>query len=194
MSIRHAVLGLLAEQPLSGYDLLKRFNSSFAFIWSAHQSQVYTELGHLERSGLIEVVGEGPRHRKEYAITQAGEAELRHWVVDVEPSDLYRNDEMLRVFFLWLVSPEEAASYFDEMRIRSEGRLAQLEALRATIPWDESPHDRYSQMALSFGISRMRALAEWAATQGQLVSDHDLNRGASAPDRKNSEPTSDRGD
>ena len=45
MSLRHALLGLLAEHPASGYDLLKQFEGSLAFVWPATQSQLYTELG-----------------------------------------------------------------------------------------------------------------------------------------------------
>lgn len=33
MSLRHAVLGLLAESPASGYDLMKMFNASLANVW-----------------------------------------------------------------------------------------------------------------------------------------------------------------
>ncbi|MBA3728896.1 MAG: PadR family transcriptional regulator, partial [Actinobacteria bacterium] len=44
MSLRHALLGLLAERPMSGYDLTKVFDSSLAYVWSAKHSQIYPEL------------------------------------------------------------------------------------------------------------------------------------------------------
>jgi hypothetical protein len=41
MSFRHALLGLIAERLASGYDLLKIFDQSLAFVWPATQSQLY---------------------------------------------------------------------------------------------------------------------------------------------------------
>src|ERR1041384_201144 len=85
MSLRHAVLGLLSDGPASGYDLLKLFDLSLSNVWPATQSQLYAELGKLADSGLVSVSAEGPRGRKEYAITDEGLAELRHWITDVPP-------------------------------------------------------------------------------------------------------------
>lgn len=98
MSLRHAVLGLLAESPASGYDLMKLFNASLSSVWPATQSQVYGELSKLTTAGLVEVAAHGPRGRKEYAITEDGLAELRHWLTEVEPGGPTRDDSVLRVF------------------------------------------------------------------------------------------------
>src|SRR5262245_25440386 len=47
MSLPHALLGLLARHPASGYDLRKLFDTSLAFVWPATQSQLYAELTRL---------------------------------------------------------------------------------------------------------------------------------------------------
>jgi PadR family transcriptional regulator, regulatory protein AphA len=106
MSLRHGMLGLLSEGPASGYDLLRAFEASLSHVWPATQSQVYTELGKLADAGLIEVTAEGPRGRKEYALTDAGLAGLRHWMVEVEPVRVHRSDLLLRAFFLGIISPD----------------------------------------------------------------------------------------
>ena len=80
MSLRFAALGLLAQHPGSGYDLLKRFQLSVGNVWSATQSQLYGELNKLADAALIEVSDTGPRGRKEYRITVAGRAELVRWI------------------------------------------------------------------------------------------------------------------
>ena len=85
MSLRHGLLGLLADGPASGYDLLRRFDNSLVNVWPASQSQLSPELNKLARDGRVEVVEEGGRHRKTYGITEAGRAELRHWLVEVPP-------------------------------------------------------------------------------------------------------------
>src|ERR1700742_4136460 len=77
VSLRIAALGLLAQEPGSGYDLLKHFEKSMANVWPATQSQLYGELNKLADAGLIEVSDIGPRGRKEYRVTDAGHEELR---------------------------------------------------------------------------------------------------------------------
>ena len=59
MSLRHALLGMLAERPASGYDLLKTFGSAMANVWPATHSQIYTELTKLADADLISVSAAG---------------------------------------------------------------------------------------------------------------------------------------
>jgi DNA-binding PadR family transcriptional regulator len=46
-TLGYVVLGLLAREPLSGYDLKKRMEQRVEFSWSARHSQVYPELSKL---------------------------------------------------------------------------------------------------------------------------------------------------
>ena len=86
MSLRYALLGLLAEEPASGYDLARKFERNLSrYAWHAQQSQIYPELNRLAADGLATVIEEGPRGRRTYAITEVGRSELRRWVLD--PND-----------------------------------------------------------------------------------------------------------
>src|SRR6201991_2334476 len=91
VSLRIAALGLLAQQPGSGYDLLRIFEKSMANVWPATQSQLYGELNKLADAGLIEVSDIGPRGRKEYRITQDGRRELGRWIADTEDDPPFRS-------------------------------------------------------------------------------------------------------
>lgn len=58
-----AVLGLLKEQPLHGYELKKRLAETLGSFWGVSFGSLYPALRRLERSGAIEVVatpGTGP--------------------------------------------------------------------------------------------------------------------------------------
>src|SRR6201990_3067391 len=103
--LRIAALGLLAQAPGSGYDLLKHFEKSMANVWPATQSQLYGELKKLSEVGLIEVSDIGPRGRKEYRITDAGRAELQRWVSSPQDDPPFRSAGLLRVFLLGEVLP-----------------------------------------------------------------------------------------
>src|SRR4051794_17165031 len=49
-----AVLGLLAEQPLHGYELKKRLSETLGPLWGISFGSLYPALRRLERSGAIE--------------------------------------------------------------------------------------------------------------------------------------------
>jgi DNA-binding PadR family transcriptional regulator len=51
-----AVLGLLKEQPLHGYELKKRLGDTLGFLWGVSYGSLYPALRRLERNGAIEIV------------------------------------------------------------------------------------------------------------------------------------------
>jgi DNA-binding PadR family transcriptional regulator len=51
-----AVLGLLKEQPLHGYELKKRLGDTLGFLWGVSYGSLYPALRRLERDGAIEIV------------------------------------------------------------------------------------------------------------------------------------------
>lgn len=168
MSLSHVILGLLADRPASGYDLLKRFEISLANVWPARQSQIYSELGRLAEAGLIEVAAEGPRGRKDYALTDAGLAELRRWLTETKPRAARRNESMTRVFFLGVLTKDQAVAYLTGMAAKSARDVEQLKALDESIPWDDSGLAVYGHLALEWGhrlAAMQREWAEWAADQ-----------------------------
>jgi DNA-binding PadR family transcriptional regulator len=162
MSLRHAVLGLLAERPASGYDLMKLFETSLANVWPATQSQVYGELGKLAASGLLTVSAKGPRGRKEYAITDEGLAELRHWLVETEPDRVRRSETLLRVFFLGTLTPLEAAAFLGVEAARAAADHAALARLEADVDWGDDHVSVYGRLALEFGLRLAVMQEEWA--------------------------------
>jgi DNA-binding PadR family transcriptional regulator len=168
MSLRHALLGLLVEHPASGYDLLKTFDTSLANVWPATQSQIYTELTKLAGAGLITVSAEGPRGRKEYTLTDEGLAELRRWLTETEPQRFARSDVLLRVFFLGVLTQEQARAYLEREAEHAAKAHADLKALDESVDWDESDLSVYGRIALEYGLrfSAMRKeWAEWATGQ-----------------------------
>ena len=161
MSLRIAALGLLAQQPGSGYDLLKRFEKSMANVWPATQSQLYGELNKLADAGLIEVTDVGPRGRKEYQVTDAGRGELLRWVTTPQDDPPYRNPALLRVFLLGEIPPEDARKYMMSVAEHCDSELARLEQLRDCIHWTDADADFYGRAALEYGLRKEATEAEW---------------------------------
>jgi PadR family transcriptional regulator AphA len=163
MSLKHAALGLLTRGPASGYDLLQDFQKSLANVWPATQSQLYAELGKLADAGLVTVSAEGARGRKEYALTDGGMTELRHWLVDVEPTAVRRSDMLLRVFFLDVVGTDQAESYLRGRAAWAAGYHDELRAVRDSIPDEpDNPLVLYGLMAMEWGLRFTAMQQEWA--------------------------------
>jgi DNA-binding PadR family transcriptional regulator len=169
MSLRMAALGLLAQHPGSGYDLLKRFEKSMANVWPATQSQLYGELNKLAGSGLIEVSAIGPRGRKEYRVTPDGRAELMRWIASPQDDPPERSAELLRVFLLGELPRDQARDHLLELANQSDAEVARLKALEASIRWTDTDADVYAHAALEYGLRINAMQADWARWLENIV-------------------------
>ena len=160
MSLRHALLGALADQPRTGYALLKHFEQSLGQAWPASHSQIYPELARLRGDGLIDELATGPRGSRTYAITESGIAEIRRWLREIEPDRRVRSDAALRVFFLWLLEPEEAAALLERERSYLRSLLVRYESIREEDPVLRDRKQRAFRLALDGGIRSVRARLE----------------------------------
>lgn len=164
--MRIAALGLLAQHPGSGYDLLRRFEKSMANVWPATQSQLYGELNKLADAGLIEVTDVGARGRKEYAVTAAGRAELVRWVSSPQDDPPVRSAALLRIFLLAEIPADEARHHLLALADHSRAEHARLAALRDSTSWNGPGRGEgaafFSRAALEYGL-RLRAMEiQWA--------------------------------
>ena len=160
-TLGHALLGVLAEGPRTGYALVRHLAQSVAYAWPAGHSQVYPELARLRQAGLIRETGAAPRGGRVYELTDAGLEEARRWLRESEPSRTVRDEAALRLFFLWLLDDEDAAAYLRAEAGRARAVLAELEAIAAQEDPD-SPKTRAYRAALELGLRSTRARLEWA--------------------------------
>ncbi|MGV0644743.1 PadR family transcriptional regulator [Mycolicibacterium sp. XJ879] len=162
MSLRIAALGLLAQRPGSGYDLLRLFEESMANVWPATQSQLYGELNKLAGAGLIEVSDIGPRGRKEYRITDAGREELRRWVTNPQDDPPFRSAGLLRVFLLGEIPMDQARAQLTALAENAAAEIKRLEALRDSVDWGDDDGSFYSHAALEYGLRTHEMQEQWA--------------------------------
>ncbi|MGL5811632.1 MAG: PadR family transcriptional regulator, partial [Nocardioides sp.] len=102
MPIHHAVLALLHRGPSYGYQLKSEFEAAVGPQWGAlNIGHLYQLLDRLSRDGLA-VTRRDPQparpDRLVYAITEAGDIELRRWLVAEEARPHgYRDDLFLKI-------------------------------------------------------------------------------------------------
>ncbi|HEY7862099.1 MAG TPA: PadR family transcriptional regulator, partial [Thermoanaerobaculia bacterium] len=61
MSLPHVLLGLLAAEPRTGYDLARGLHAELDPVWRAEISQIYPALARLRRAGYVVMRVLGPR-------------------------------------------------------------------------------------------------------------------------------------
>jgi PadR family transcriptional regulator AphA len=162
MSLRHAVLGLLAAQPSSGYELTRRFDVSLANAWHASHSQIYPELARLEEAGMVEVVGEGARNSRTFGITGAGREELRRWLVETEPNRAQRNETAVRWFLLALLEPAERRAVLERELEHAETYTAMLREISERM--DDSGGHPFAP-TVDLGLRTTAVMGDWLREQ-----------------------------
>jgi PadR family transcriptional regulator AphA len=190
MSLRHALLNLLAEEPRSGYDLTRLFTVSMGNVWPAQHSQIYPELGKLLANGLIKQTGEGPRGRRIYQTTPEGMDELRAWLRDTEPDYSIRHPALLRVFCLWALPTEEALEMLARDRAEYVRHLEQIEQALANIDWGATQPQRASRLTIEFGRRFYALQIEWTDWAAAQIAAGTLQPGNPPPDTRSWPPTS----
>ncbi|MEY9849100.1 PadR family transcriptional regulator [Streptacidiphilus sp. MAP5-3] len=190
MSLRHAALGLLALRgEASGYDLLGIFNESLEHVWPATQSQLYTELGKLTDAELVEVVAEGGRGRKAYAVTEAGRKEFEHWLLEEPPTVNRRNDLLLRVFFLGLVPSERAQEFLRERAAASADMHERLRGVERSLVTEQGSLAVHGRLALEWGLRFSRMQSEWATWAAEQLAEAEPAPAAQVAVRQAAQPS-----
>lgn len=181
MSLRHALLGVIKDTPLTGYDLVRHFQGTVGYLWSAPQSQIYPELRRMEAQGLIKakVAPRGKHAEKRiYSITDAGMAELRRWATDFIPLPAQRDPIVLKAAFFDLAPlesvREQLRAHIAQFQWRMEQWQARVEAIRerraelVEVWLTRQPVEEHENIielkihALEGLISRARAEITWA--------------------------------
>jgi DNA-binding PadR family transcriptional regulator len=96
-----AILGLLAVQPWSTYELTRQMDRSLGRIWPRAQSKLYEEPKKLVEAGLAAATPEavGRRSRTVYSITPAGRTALREWLAAPGAGPVLEFEQLLKVWF-----------------------------------------------------------------------------------------------
>ena len=165
MSLRHALIGLLAGQPASGWDLTRRFEDLLGTVWPAGHPQIYGELRKLHDDGFIQVDSEGPRRRKTYRATESGVEEVRRWLTAVGVDHTLRLEPVLRSVFFWLMTPEELAAHLEKEAAFYRDlaqKYRELAAAKDRGEYGDSPQTRSIRIAAEAGIRLHQALGDWA--------------------------------
>lgn len=134
MDSRLTMLGLIGAGPSHGYDLKHSWDRWFSTTRVLAFGQVYATLARLARDGLITQIeaapGAGPE-RKRYMITDAGRAEVAHWLATPESPDASLQVDLFAKTVIALMLDDDATGLLDAQRARHMERMRELTRLKS---------------------------------------------------------------
>jgi len=152
MDIKSILLGFLTRQPLTGYELKKRFSISFSFFSGASYGSIYPALKRMEREGLVTQqleIQDGPPNRKVYSITAAGRKVFIEALTAPFHWEMPKNTFLTRLFFFAHLSPEERIAAIRGHLESLKETQRQLQSTRSEI---ETRADFYQLQCYHFGL------------------------------------------
>jgi len=176
-----AVLGLLAEMPMHGYEVRKRLTARLGSLRTFSYGSVYPTLRRLTLAGLL-VETEQPstpterllevattpksdlqrgltrRSRRVYAITDSGRARFTSLVADTGPTALDDEGFGVHVAFFSRTPVDVRIRLLEARRRRVEERR---EALRSALRRADARVDRYTHQLRELGLETSEREVRW---------------------------------
>ena len=162
----YVILGLLAEQPLSGYQIKKLVDIRFKFFWSESFGQIFPALKSLSAAGLVaecETEHTDGRAAKKYQITPAGKDALIAWLSQPVEKESLRLEILLKTYFSNYAAPGVMLNHlaaFEQSHAQQLQILGLFQKELERIP-DEDENHREVLRVIDFGQKVNRAYLDW---------------------------------
>jgi len=124
-----AILGLLKEQTMHGYQLSKRLADTLGAFWKVSYGSLYPALKRLEREGAVESVfprDEVGRRKNVYRITEKGEELFYELLQEAGQESWEDNRFRVRLAFFKYLKPETRLRLLEKRRAYLEDRLSEI--------------------------------------------------------------------
>jgi PadR family transcriptional regulator AphA len=185
----YAILGLLAVQPWSTYELTKQMDRSLGRIWPRAQSKLYEEPKKLVDHGLARVKKErvGKRPRTVYSITPKGRRALASWLHEPGEGPVLEFEHLLKITFAENGTKADALSTLAAARAWAEERNEEnLATARAYTAGEGHFQHRAAQNMLggAFLTDFYAMVANWADWATEMVEQWPEDPRQATPDRQ----------
>jgi DNA-binding PadR family transcriptional regulator len=176
-----AVLGLLKETPMSGYELKKQLTVKLGAFWRVSYGSLYPCLKRLAGDGAldVEVAPFTSRKKHVYRLTERGNRLFQRLLESADMHDLEQDRFSLRLAFFRYLRPETRLDQLERRRGYLQERLADLRSsLRAT----RERMDAYTIELMDHGLDEREREIAWLdrliarerrSTEGDPAQDQD---------------------
>lgn len=175
MSLAHAILGLLQQKEMTGYDLKTScFDQCIAHLWPADQAQIYRTLDKLVEQGCItctvKIQHDRP-NRKVYSVTESGKAELIRWLECHQPLPTVREPLLIQLFFAAQLPNEAIIQLLEQQLAARREKLAECKTIELPTLGDKSASREQilQRLVLDLVIRREQTYIDWLKTAIDVI-------------------------
>ncbi len=165
MSVRHALLAILATEAVSTYALRKEFEARTGIIWPLNIGQVSTTMSRLERDGLVYRAAD--EDAAPWQLTPTGIQELQQWWSTPLLREAPDRNELVIKLSMAAYDP-----HVDFLGVIQKQRSAAMHALHdvTRAARNLTPDDLASRLILRHQIYSLEAEIRWLDDTEQLHS------------------------
>lgn len=160
----YVLLGLLSHEPMTGYAMKKRLDTTFRFFWGGSYGSIYPTLNQLEKEGKVtkEDASSNGREKISYSITTYGKDSLKEWLRKPVEKDVLRYETLLKLFFGNETGMEGSRKHIErfEEKCKSELVILNMFAEKLEQYLEDDTHKHY-YLTVKFGIKTYESYLEW---------------------------------
>ncbi len=177
MALREAVLGLLDDGPMTGYEIKQFFRQIIRHFWNVSDGQLYPTLKKMHDEQLIsrKVVRQDRTANKHvYSITEKGRRRFREWLREpVTKFEQLKEPFILKVFFFSKLSREEVLWHLRSQLDLHSRILGELKEIRDAY---EERITTYQRLIGQAGILYVEMRILWITRMIELVEAGEIDR------------------
>jgi DNA-binding PadR family transcriptional regulator len=162
MSLKYALLGLLAEKPKYGYEIKQQFEGALGNVWSVSYGQLYPTLRRLSELGWVTkktAPGKKAAEKNIYSITDTGKGKLDEWLLRPLRATYRVKDEFTLKFLFFSKLPRDRV--LEYLRRQQKKTVLQKENFHRTLVSMQNEIDFYVQAIIRKGVIHLEAENQW---------------------------------
>lgn len=157
-----SILGLLAQNPLTGYGIRMTFEKTALASYSSSPGSIYPALKRLEKLAMVRKAKVETKSAELFTITEKGTNALTNWVIQpVTRNDIIRNMEVLMLRFAFmdvLVQKKDKKKYLISFLDALKDYVKELEAFQVE---SSSTMPLSGLQAFEHGLASNKLTANW---------------------------------
>ncbi len=162
------ILGLLALQAMTVYEINKALENSISLFYSASFGSINAAIGRMLKKGWIsgEEKVESGRNKKIFHLTSAGREAFQNWLGSEIEAEKVKDPALTRLFFMGMLPIEQRISVLERHIETLQQTCVTLQAIQEQANCIELPQDlnevyACQMLTLQYGLDFYRFNIQW---------------------------------
>ena len=162
MSLKYALLGLLAESPKYGYEIKQKFEGALGNVWSVSYGQLYPTLRRLAEQEWVSkktAPGKKTAEKNIYSLTPKGRKKLDEWLLRPLRSKYKVKDEFTLKFLFF--NKLARATVLEYLQGQQQKTVSQKEGFLRALAALQNEQDFFLPAIIRRGVLHLEAEIAW---------------------------------